>query len=203
MFKAMLPNVITLSRLVMAAAFALVLAIWAHGDHGPISTRMMIVLMCLAFVEEVSDHLDGRIARATGMTTPLGELLDPMADSLARLTIYFAISLEWWVTPAVPLTMVARDIIVGHCRLANATTGRGRITVRLSGSLKTIVQSAGIFALVFLAWAPQKGAPMETIILLRDIVAGVSIAVTLWSLTDYAIRSLPAFRMLLRPYGNL
>jgi CDP-diacylglycerol--glycerol-3-phosphate 3-phosphatidyltransferase len=203
MFKAMLPNLITLSRLGLAASFAIILAIWAHGDHGPISTRMMIVLMAIAFVEELSDHLDGRIARATGMVTPLGTLLDPLADSLARLTIYFAISLEWWVTPAVPLTMVARDVIVGYCRLANATTGRGRVTVQLSGSLKTIVQSAGIFALVFLAWAPQKGAPMETIVLLRDIVAGVSIAVTLWSLSDYVIRSLPAIRILLRPYGNL
>jgi CDP-diacylglycerol--glycerol-3-phosphate 3-phosphatidyltransferase len=193
----MLPNLITLSRVVLAAAFAVVIAVWA--DDSPISTRMLAVLLGLAFLEELTDHLDGRIARATGQVTPLGRVLDPLADSVSRLTIYFALSLAWWVTLAVPLVMVARDILVSYTRVINAMSGSGKVSARLSGKLKAIVQCAGIFALVVLAWLPGRGVSMDWVIRLRNIVAATTIAVTLWSLLDYLAGAGPAIRDLIKP----
>ncbi len=185
----MLPNLITLSRLMFAAGLAAWVSVW--GGDGPISWGFAGSLVALAVLEEATDFLDGTVARAMGQTSELGGLLDPLCDSLARLTIYFALALAGWVTLAVPFVMVGRDLIVSYTRIIQARTG-GATSARLSGKLKAGVQAGGIFLLILLA-ACQPGLAVAAG---RWIVAGLVMATTLWSLWDYLRGSWAGIRSL-------
>jgi CDP-diacylglycerol--glycerol-3-phosphate 3-phosphatidyltransferase len=175
-------NLITLSRLFLAAAIALLVTLL--GKPLPISASLAVLLAALAVLEELTDALDGIVARATGTASELGGILDPLCDSLSRLMVYFAFALVGWVSLLVPLVMVVRDILVAYTRVVNAMTGLGKTSARLSGKAKAVVQGGGIF--VFIAIAAlfgrvDSGAPHK---LGRIVEAGIVI-VTAWSLLDY------------------
>jgi len=188
----MVAYVLTFGRLVLAAGFAVFLAAVVGG--GAISTAAAAVLIALAVSEELTDAFDGPAARRFGTVTRLGGILDPLADSLGRLTIYFAMALAGWITIAVPLVMCGRDIMVAYTRVAKAATGQAT-SARLSGKLKAIVQGGGIVVVILLARAASgRAVAPETSAGLQTAVAAILIAVTLWSLADYLRAAWPAIR---------
>lgn len=190
----MLAYILTFARLPLAGAFAAIVAALAGGS--PISSGWAIVLFAVAGCEELTDFLDGRVARRTGTVSRLGGLLDPLADSLARLTMYFAMALAGWITIAVPLVMTARDIVVAYTRIVQALTG-GKTSARTSGKFKAIVQGAGVFAIIALAADPAwLGDELDQI--LRAGVAALIIAATSWSMLDYLHAAGPGIRLLRR-----
>ncbi|MFN7342730.1 MAG: CDP-alcohol phosphatidyltransferase family protein, partial [bacterium] len=69
-----LPNAITLSRLVLTAAFVLFVALEATWGH--------ITALILFMIAAISDFVDGWLARKMNLVTPLGKLLDPLADKI-------------------------------------------------------------------------------------------------------------------------
>jgi CDP-diacylglycerol--glycerol-3-phosphate 3-phosphatidyltransferase len=190
----MLAYLLTFARLPLAGAFAVVVAVQAGRPGVP--AGWAIVLFAIAGCEELTDLLDGMVARKTGTASPLGGLLDPLADSLARLTMYFAMALTGWITIAVPLVMTARDIIVAYTRIVQALTG-GKTSARASGKFKAVVQGAGIFAIVGLAagraWLGDELDPI-----LRAAVAAAIIAATSWSMLDYVRGAAGGIRLLRR-----
>lgn len=187
----MLAYVLTFGRIVLAGAFAACLG--AMNGPGPLTGAAAGVLLALAAAEELSDILDGMAARHAGTVSALGGILDPLADSLARLTIYFSLALAGWVSLAVPFVMAGRDIVVAYARIACAATGVST-SARTSGKVKAVVQGAGIFALISLAaWGPREAASglgME----LRMGIEVVLIAVTGWSLADYVRAAWPGVK---------
>ena len=190
----MLAYLLTFARLPLAGAFAVVVAMQADGPSVPVAWA--IVLFIIAGCEELTDLLDGPVARKTGVASRLGGLLDPLADSLARLTMYFAMALAGWVTVAVPLVMTARDIIVAYTRIVQALTG-GKTSARASGKFKAVIQGAGIFVIVGLA-AAQDRLDAGLVQILRAAVAALIIAVTSWSLLDYVRGAAGGIRLLRR-----
>ena len=188
----MLANLITLARLPLAAGFALVVALVAQPSHPAadpalhvpaLSMTWAVVLLCIAAAEELTDFLDGFVARKTGTVSRLGAILDPLADSLARLTMYYAMALAGWITIVVPLAMTLRDIVVAYTRVVQASTG-GKTAARVSGKLKALIQGAGLFAVVLIAACVGR-LDHETERLLQGLVAAAIIGVTSWSLLDY------------------
>ena len=190
----MLAYLLTFARLPLAGAFAVIVTVQADGPSVPVGWA--IVLFAVAGCEELTDFLDGLVARRTGTTSQLGGLLDPLADSLARLTMYFALALAGWITIAVPLVMTARDIVVAYTRIVQALTG-GKTSARTSGKFKAVVQGAGIFVIVGLA-AGQAWLDGELVQILRAAVAALIIAVTSWSMLDYVRGAAHGIRLLRR-----
>ena len=190
----MLAFLITFARLPLAGAFAVIVAVLAGRPSVP--AAWAIALFGVAACEELSDILDGMVARKTGTASRLGGLLDPLADSLARLTMYFAMALAGWITIAVPLAMTARDIVVAYTRIVQALTG-GKTSARTSGKLKAFVQGAGIFAIVGFA-AGQARLDPNLVQVIRAGIAALIIAVTSWSLLDYIHDAGPGIRILRR-----
>ncbi len=80
-------NKLTVSRLVMAPLFfiAFHLPQWLGPSLQDSSTILIIVLWLLT---ELSDLLDGQIARRRGMITDLGKVMDPFADTISRMTYF-------------------------------------------------------------------------------------------------------------------
>jgi CDP-diacylglycerol--glycerol-3-phosphate 3-phosphatidyltransferase len=187
----MTANIVTGIRMLLAAAFAATVA-WA--GPAPIGILPYLVLWAIGLPEEVSDLLDGYIARRTGTASRLGGIFDPLSDSLSRLAIYFAMALVGWVHIALPLFMAGRDLIVAYTRIVNALTG-GRTRARISGKIKGLSQSLGIPAIGTLALF-SAGDFGGSISIARHITAGIIAAVTLWSLTDYLRQTWPNIRKL-------
>jgi len=69
-----LPNLLTLSRIL--AVPILVFLLWRPT---PIDYAITFILYCLV---GITDYFDGYLARAQGLTSKLGQFLDPIADKI-------------------------------------------------------------------------------------------------------------------------
>jgi CDP-diacylglycerol--glycerol-3-phosphate 3-phosphatidyltransferase len=87
-----------------------------------------------------TDWFDGRIARSRGVTSPLGSLLDPIADKVLVLAVLVMLIEDgvWpgWMVAAI----VAREILISGLRLAAIERGVV-IAARDLGKLKTWAQA--------------------------------------------------------------
>ncbi|NCC13479.1 MAG: CDP-diacylglycerol--glycerol-3-phosphate 3-phosphatidyltransferase [Spirochaetia bacterium] len=86
-----IPNKLTVSRLVMAPLFfiAFHLASW----FGPqLQSTASILTLTLWAATELTDLLDGQIARKKNLVTDLGKVMDPFADTFSRLTYFVCLS---------------------------------------------------------------------------------------------------------------
>ena len=69
-----LPDYLTVGR-ALSVPFVLLLFAWDFPNHAIYATVLFAVAMA-------TDWFDGRIARRRGRTSPLGSLLDPIADKI-------------------------------------------------------------------------------------------------------------------------
>ncbi len=96
------PNLLSMLRLLGVPVFLyLVLVREADG-----------LAVLLLMVSGVSDYLDGRLARAWGQFTRLGQLLDPLADRLYIASTVVALTLREVIPPWVILGVFARDALL-------------------------------------------------------------------------------------------
>jgi CDP-diacylglycerol---glycerol-3-phosphate 3-phosphatidyltransferase len=116
------------------------------------------VLLALLAISELSDILDGFLARRYDQVTDLGKILDPMADSIYRISIFLTFTL-----PPVNLSMllvfvfIYRDSVIGTLRTICALRGFA-LAARPSGKLKAIVQAVSAFAILGLMIPHSLGA---------------------------------------------
>lgn len=100
-----LPNALSVLRLVGVPVF--LWAILAHHD-----TLALVVLM----VSGLSDYLDGKIARAFGLVSRVGELLDPIADRLYILSTVLGLAwreiIPWWLVAVLLLREVFLVVVM-------------------------------------------------------------------------------------------
>ena len=104
---------------------------FAHHDYW--ATGVFIAAMA-------TDWFDGRIARRTGRSSPLGSLLDPVADKLLVLATLIVL-LDQHVFPAwMVAAIVARELLISGLRQAAIERGVV-IAARDLGKLKTWAQA--------------------------------------------------------------
>ncbi|MFQ5892759.1 MAG: CDP-diacylglycerol--glycerol-3-phosphate 3-phosphatidyltransferase [Nitrospinota bacterium] len=125
-----LPNLITLSRILVVPIFATLLiyglAGWALG---------------VFILTATTDAIDGYLARARKQRTPLGTVLDPLADKLL-LTIAFITLAYLRILPAwLAILVVSRDvIIVFGALLLHLISGRLQVVPTSMGKATTTTQ---------------------------------------------------------------
>jgi cardiolipin synthase (CMP-forming) len=112
-----LPNLLTLSRIL--AVPILVFLLWRPS---PVDYAVTFVLYC---VVGLTDYLDGYLARAQGLTSRLGQFLDPIADKImvAAVLIMLISSRKSNPVPEIDglniiaaLVILLREIIVSGLR---------------------------------------------------------------------------------------
>lgn len=128
-------NILTILRLILVPIF--VTAIYY---------QRFLWALAIFFTAAVTDGLDGLVARAFNQRTPLGEILDPMADKLLLVTAFIVLSLPrytlldpipFWLTA----TAISRDVfIVLGALVINITTGFSQFRPSIPGKLNTLVQ---------------------------------------------------------------
>ena len=106
------------------------------------------VLWIVFAAAELSDMLDGMIARRRGEVSDFGKLYDPFADTLFQITIFF--SFIWHnILPMIPfLLIVYREFAILFVR--NLMQKKGvSMGARMGGKIKTIIYIfAAVLALI-------------------------------------------------------
>jgi CDP-diacylglycerol--glycerol-3-phosphate 3-phosphatidyltransferase len=149
-----LPDQLTVAR-ALSVPVVVVLYEWNFTNHDYWATGLFIAAMS-------TDWFDGRIARSRGHTSPLGSLLDPVADKLLVLSVLIVL-IDQSVFPAwMVVAIVAREFLVSGLRLAALERGVV-IAARDLGKLKTWSQAlaaaiggfaaAGLWSDTFAWWA--------------------------------------------------
>lgn len=167
-----LPNVVTMLRVVFGFA---IYGLLATGSS--LLWPTLGIVLVLAILSELSDVLDGALARKLGQASGLGQALDPLCDSLYRLTVFMAFAAAGWMPLWLVFPFLFRDIIVSYARIMAASRGVS-IGARLSGKIKAVVQGV-----------VQIGVILAHMFGLADTVSlaliALAAAMTLYSLIDY------------------
>lgn len=179
-----LANYFTFIRIFISPLF---LAIYLWHDLFGISLLVMpYVLLFLLAITELSDAFDGYVARRYNQVTDLGKILDPMADSIARLSVFLTFTLDPILLP-MPLIFVFfyRDSMVSTLRTICALKGVA-LAARFSGKVKAVIQAcAGISVTLLLV--PYSLGYMTTAMLQQSAfwIVGFAGIYTVYSGIDY------------------
>ena len=187
--RANLANILTSSRFFLAPLFAL-----AYGltlTTGEWVVPGLTIMMCLFVLTELTDLLDGFVARATATISDVGKVLDPYADVFARLT-YFTCLVHAGVMPLwFLLIVIYRELGIILIRMLLLRSGVA-LGAKLLGKLKSAFYGISAFvAIVVYGIAirgPEAAIPRSwnpTIGFIATILYGVTAALALASLLQY------------------
>ncbi|MBR3610379.1 MAG: CDP-diacylglycerol--glycerol-3-phosphate 3-phosphatidyltransferase [Oscillospiraceae bacterium] len=133
-----LPNILTLTRVVMIPFFA-----WAFLSPG-ISDWVTLGIFALA---AITDALDGAIARKQNIVTDFGKLMDPLADKVMVMTAFICFTAVGILHPVITIIIMTREFLVTGLRSIASTRGKV-IAADIWGKLKTISQDAAVIAVL-------------------------------------------------------
>jgi len=209
------PNLITGARLVLAAAFFVLLSFYQYegrGDPVLMSSAFIIYIAAL-----VSDWLDGYLARKWHVEGAFGRVVDPFADKILVLGsfIFFAgknfivpeivgygpgshmvVKTITGVAPGVVVILLARELLVTSLRGISESSGQNFGAV-WAGKFKMGFQSGTILViLIFITFRPflldhgwEKPAAW-----IRDIGIWGTIVITVYSGLTYIRKAVALFR---------
>jgi CDP-diacylglycerol--glycerol-3-phosphate 3-phosphatidyltransferase len=191
-------NYLTFLRLLISPLFLFIyLGSDALGIHGADLPYLLIMLLGLS---ELSDGFDGYLARKYNQVTDLGKILDPMADSISKMSVYLA-----FTQGAVQLSILFvffifyRDAVVSTLRTICALKGF-TLAARKSGKIKTVIQGATAFCILLLMIPHAKGQlSSQDLHFYSSLLTGIACLYTLYSGADYIIANRQYIKRLLRP----
>jgi len=129
---------VTLARIPLAIIFSIILL------TGKNSLLNLILCLFLLALIEISDVLDGVIARKFNLVSEYGATFDPYADSISRLLVYSSLAASNRVLLLLPLCMAVRDLTVAYSRIIMSRKNIS-VSAKISGKIKAIFQATGAF----------------------------------------------------------
>jgi CDP-diacylglycerol--glycerol-3-phosphate 3-phosphatidyltransferase len=180
-----LPNLITLSRLVLALVLFWLIDM---GGHWLAATALFVIAAS-------TDFLDGYIARRYGLVTKVGRILDPFVDKviIGGAFMFLAMHRDSGVNAWIVFIVIGREMFVTSLRSVLEQEGKDFSAV-MSGKIKMVVQCAAVAgSLLFLEYGTGS-ASKQTLVFVRDALLWFSVAVTLYSGYEYVIRAAKMFR---------
>lgn len=219
---ALLPNALTVSRLVLAAAFFLSLELARRPLH---DERWLSAAAALFVLGALTDALDGWLARRWNVESAFGRIMDPVADKvliigafiyLAGPTFLTTVHTPAGVKPvqatAVDAWMVVvillRELIVTSIRAMLESRGV-EFSASITGKAKMLAQSIAVptvLGLVALGSKLTGGSPYDLprppmpdwINIALRLVVWTTVGLTLASVVPYVVRA----RRLIRDAGE-
>jgi phosphatidylglycerophosphate synthase len=164
--KRQIPNTLSTLRLLLGFCFPVL----------PPAMWLPVIVIAL-----LSEFFDGYFARRFNAISPLGQMLDPIADKIFILATILILISEGRLTGEQLLLIAARDIVAGlgsiPVIIKNWEGSFQILKPRISGKITTALQ----FTLMIWLYAP---APFPTYLLRLTIIA------SLISAADYAVNFL-------------
>lgn len=166
-------NLLTSLRIVSAVVIFIFLTL----------TEMYWYALIFFIFASISDYFDGYLARKYSKTSELGEILDPIADKILIVFLFFglSVSLSSYYIAFIGALIIAREIWVGALRDYNARQNNTNATkVTFLAKIKTTTQLLTIG--LYLAGLALNNM---LIILTSDIFLIISLMVTLFTGYEY------------------
>ncbi|MDX9755634.1 MAG: CDP-diacylglycerol--glycerol-3-phosphate 3-phosphatidyltransferase [bacterium] len=178
-----IPNILTSIRLLLSPVIALLFIY-----DSPVTRFVVLGMVCIS---ELTDLFDGYMARKRGEVTDLGKILDPLADSIYRDTMFLSLAYVHQVSLMLVLPILYRDSIIATLRTVCAYRGIV-LAARWSGKIKAVVQAVVIILILVLRIVAVFVTPLaEYMYLISNILLSVATVVTLYSAFDYISGLLP------------
>jgi cardiolipin synthase (CMP-forming) len=173
-----IPNLITFGRIIAVPVVCWLIIfdnIWLRG-----------IALVLFIVAAASDWVDGYLARRWGQSSPLGKMLDPIADKLLVGALIVTLAWDrsfsaWDLIPAIAILL--REIFVAGLReyLGNASVS---VPVTQLAKWKTTVQLVALGFIIFERMVPAVG-------LVSDLLLWVAGLLTVWTGYHYLYKAWP------------
>lgn len=174
-----LPTKITVFRIILAPVFFIIYFIpeWT----GSFAAGSVWVLIPMFIVMELSDALDGYIARKYDLVTDLGKILDPFSDVISRVTFFICFAFTGIMPLWTLMIIIYRELAITFMRMM--MMGRGiAMAASIWGKAKAITYTvAGVFGLVVMGIqrlalnVPGMNA-IETVVYIAFVLAALSSA---------------------------
>lgn len=184
-----LPNRLTLARLIMTPLFFIVfnLPIWFNSSFQTVST-VLVLLLFIAI--EATDLLDGIIARKRNLVTDLGKVMDPFADTFARLT-YFVCLMSVGIFPIIAFVIILwRELAQSFIRSLLMREGKA-LPANIWGKTKAVLYAvsavAGVLYLILVRSLPDMKY-LEQIHLVLNVLFYISAFASIGSFFTYIIQ---------------
>lgn len=184
-------NILTVGRLVLAPLYVLAYALtvtWP-GLIGPATA--ISAMWVLFLVMELTDVLDGMVARRQGLVTDLGKVLDPFADVVCRLTYFTVLTVAGIMPLWFVFIVLYRELGAVFLRLLFYRDGFA-LGAGTPGKLKSWFYSLAALLGLFLFTMrelPEPGGTLEAALPVARLVALVVYAVAgvlaVWSIGGY------------------
>lgn len=144
-----LPNKLTVTRLVLVPVFFIFFLI---GEYTSLKVLATVAMLLIYAVAELSDLLDGKIARKRNLITDLGKVMDPFADTLTHIT-YFVCFLSLSIMPLWAFILIMwREFSILFVRMLLAKYAGKAMPANIFGKSKTVLYAATtLLSFVYLA----------------------------------------------------
>jgi cardiolipin synthase len=145
------PNLLTVFRMALIPVFVSLLFY-----------QKFLLALAVFVLAGITDGLDGLLARRFHQQSPLGRILDPVADKMMLVTSFVVLSMKsvfpapipkhlpvpFWVT----ITVISRDVfILVSAAAINMVTGFRGFQPSLPGKISTAVQILSVAAVILAA----------------------------------------------------
>ncbi len=147
-----LPNKLTVLRLILVPVFFLSYCISLLGSE--MTTIISAVLMFVSYaVAELTDLLDGKIARKYNLVTDLGKVMDPFADTLSHLT-FFVCFMSYGIMPVWAFIIIMwREFSILFLRMLMMRAGKA-MPANIWGKSKTVFYAiTSILSIIYVVLA--------------------------------------------------
>lgn len=172
-----LPNKLTVARVIAVPFF---IAAYMLG--------MYWVALILFIAASFTDLFDGKIARARGLVTNFGKIMDPLAD---KVLVYAALCLfieQDLIAAWMMIIILAREFAIAGMRAVAAAEGRV-LAAGMSGKIKTVLQMIAVPMMMLGQAIPS----LPIIATLGWWVFIASLIMTVYSGTEYILKNRDIF----------
>lgn len=180
-----LPNVLTISRVVLVPVFVVMLLL-------PNETVGRWLALLVFVIASITDRYDGLLARRRNMVTNFGKIADSFADKLltgaAFIMLSYLGSLPWWVT----VIILAREWGITAMRFAMVR--KQVMAAGAGGKAKMVLQIVGI-CLLLVPWVSLLGDRAGTgMVLVSQAVVYLAALLTVITGIDYVVKAVKISR---------
>lgn len=177
-------NTLTFIRILLSPLF-LIFYLW-YGGFGISIIALPYILLGILTFSELTDAFDGYFARKYHQVSDFGKIVDPMADSIARISCFLTFTLGPVQLPLLLVFIfIYRDAMISTLRTICALQGIA-LSARPSGKIKAIIQAIAIYIIVLLLIPYTMGyLKVKDLRTISFYVVALAALYTVYSAIDY------------------
>jgi len=177
-----LPNKLTVGRLILSPLFFLVYFIpyWTESYYKISAVFLIIIFLGI----EISDFLDGFIARKYNLVSDAGKILDPFADVVSRLTYFLCFAFSSIMPLWIFIVLMYRELGIIFFRMMMLKKGVV-VAASIWGKMKAVTYAVSGIVGVFLVVIMRFGVMSSAVLIIRLVLLIIFILAAFASVASF------------------